>query len=443
MKLHLMKRILCLFLIAGLFTACASPNYPSNTASKNAPDPQLDTSSSEINTIQPEEAQWENQLEGAFTSSEEALPENAPVTENTDVPTGIDSLLQQMTLRQKVGQLFIVRPDALDLEQTQAQIDDTNTAGMTEVTDAMLDTLKDYPVGGIVMFSKNILSPEQITAFNESLQVASDIPLFLSVDEEGGAVARLANHAAFDLPEYESAAAVGSTNDPSEAQAMGSTIGMYLQEYGFNMDFAPDADVNTNPDNPVIGTRAFSSDAKIAAQMAGAMAEGLRQQGIIPVFKHFPGHGDTAEDSHTGIATTYKTEAEMKTCEWLPFEAAGSTDCIMVGHIATPSISNDLTPATMSYTIVSDILKGEMGFQGLVITDSLSMGAIIQEYTPGEAALGALQAGCDILLMPNDLQEAFTAVVTAVEDGSLSEQRLDESVRHILAFKQSHGILPD
>lgn len=351
-------------------------------------------------------------------------------------PASVDALLQTMTLRQKVGQLFIVCPEALSVSKAQE-------TGVTVLTESMKETLGTYPVGGIIMFSANIVSPSQITDFNKALQEASKIPLFLVVDEEGGRVARLANHPAFDLPKYRSAAAVGASGDAADALEMGSTIGAYLRRYGFNMDFAPDADVNTNPDNPVIGTRAFSSDAKIAAKMAGAMAEGLRKQGIISTFKHFPGHGDTAEDSHKGIAVSYKTEAEMKACEWLPFAEAGSGDCIMVGHIAVPDINQDLTPATMSRAIVQKILKEQLGFRGLVITDSLSMKAITDAYTPGEAALGALRAGCDILLMPDDLQEAFDAVVSAVENGTFPERQLDETVRRILKFKQEHGLLND
>lgn len=360
-------------------------------------------------------------------------------TEETSGQT-VDSLLARMTLREKVGQLFMVRPDALDLTLGQNQIEASDAEGVTVLTENMAETLKDYPVGGVVMFGKNIKSPEQITAFNESLQEASDIPLFIAVDEEGGLVARLANNPAFDLPKYTSAADAASGGDPAAVLEMGSTIGGYLQMYGFNMDFAPDADVNTNPDNPVIGTRAFSSDAETAAQMASAMADGLRQQGIIAVFKHFPGHGDTAQDSHKGIAVSYKTKEQMETCEWLPFQEADSNDCIMVGHIAVPEITGDFTPATMSYTIVTDILKNQLGFQGLVITDSMEMQAVTDGYNPGEAALCAIGAGCDILLMPDGMQEAFDEVVTAVEDGRLSEQRLDESVRRILMFKQKHGL---
>lgn len=453
-KRNLLLSTVCMLLAAGLLAGCAFLNIASNDTPENKTEsisvqPESDeTEKTSVFQSETDPEPTQQEPDETVQQPETKTPETQPrttleteQTENSDTADSIEILLQQMTLRQKVGQLFIVRPDALDPEQIQEQIDDSKAAGVTELTDSMKAMLEEYPVGGIAMFSKNIVSPEQITAFNTSLQSTGTIPMFLSVDEEGGSVSRLANHAAFDLPTYESAAAVGSIGDASAAQSMGSTIGAYLKEYGFNMDFAPDADVNTNPNNPVIGKRAFSSDAGIAAQMASAMAEGLRQQGIIPVFKHFPGHGDTAQDSHTGIAISNKTAEEMRSCEWLPFEAAGSGDCIMVGHIAVPNINGELTPATMSDEIVESILKDNLGFQGLVITDSLSMGAITEQYSPAEAALGALQAGCDILLMPNDLQEAFDAIVHAVENGSLSEQRLDESVRRILEYKQVYGIL--
>ena len=380
----------------------------------------------------------------APTETSQTLPQptqTETVPTETEAPDPLDALLAGMTLREKVGQLFIVRPDALDPAQPLAQVSDSNAAGVTSLTDALKDTLAEYPVGGIILFSKNITSPEQVTAFNAAFQAYSTIPMFLSVDEEGGAVARLANHSAFNLPTYKSAAAVGAGGDASAALEMGHTIGAYLKQYGFNMDFAPVADVNTNPSNPIIGTRAFSSDPETAAQMAGAMADGLNSQGIIAVFKHFPGHGDTAEDSHFGLAVSDKTEAEMRECEWIPFLEAGSGDFIMVGHIAVPEITGDMTPATLSDQVVTEILKERMDFRGLVITDALEMGAITEGYTSGETAVAALRAGCDILLMPQDLQEAFDAVMAAVEDGTLSQEWLDNTVRRILEFKQAHGIL--
>jgi beta-N-acetylhexosaminidase len=199
--------------------------------------------------------------------------------------------------------------------------------------------------------------------------------------------------------------------------------------------------VFTNPKNTVIGNRAFSSDPVIAAQMVAAMAQGLRDQGIIATFKHFPGHGDTAEDSHSGIAVNHKTIEQLLQCEWLPFMEATERDMIMVGHIAVPQITGDQTPATLSYTLVTEILKNQLGFDGLIVTDSLRMGAIHGVYQPGEAALLALEAGCHVLLMPSSLSAAFDAVVAAVEEGSFPLEKLDSIVCKVLEFKLSHGIL--
>lgn len=353
----------------------------------------------------------------------------------------IDSLLQKMTLKEKVGQLFIIRPESLDSSLTPEQVHDASSNGATSLSTSMKNVLRDYPVGGIVVFGKNILNPTQLRSFIETLQDTSEIPLFISIDEEGGTVARLANHSAFNLTKYESAAAIGESKNTSDAIAMGTTIGTYLQDYGFNMDFAPIADVNTNPDNPIIGNRAFSSDASVAAEMAKAMATGLKQKEIIPVFKHFPGHGDTAEDSHSGIAISNKTQSEMENCEWLPYKSLTSKDCVMVGHIATPKITGNLTPATMSYEIINDILRHQLGFEGVIISDSLAMGAVTDEYDSKEAAVKVFEAGCDILLMPENFTEAFDAIIEDVEDGTISEQRLDESVRRILTLKQGYGLL--
>ena len=350
-------------------------------------------------------------------------------------------LLQNMTLREKVGQLFLVRPDALDLSQTDEQIKDPSGIGVTELSDAMADTLAQYPVGGIILFGKNIAAPEQTAGFIRDLQAASALPLFAAVDEEGGLVARLANNPSFHVQQYESAAAVGESGDAAAALDMGATIGAYLRRYGFNLDFAPVADVNSNPKNTVIGTRAFSSNADVAARMAKAMADGLKQQQIIPTFKHFPGHGDTAEDSHAGIAVSYKTKADMEVCEWLPYQALTDRDCVMVGHIATPELTGDLTPASMSGEIVTGVLRQQLNFPGVVITDSLEMGAITQEYSAAEAAVRAIEAGCDILLCPDDLQAAFDAVLAAAENGTISGARIDESVSRILLLKQSYGLL--
>ena len=369
-----------------------------------------------------------------FAACAAAPAETAAAAAPTPTPAPVTA--DMLTLEQKVGQLFIVRPDALDLTLSQETINDAHADGVTAVTNDMRKALQQYPVGGICQFGKNIESPSQLARFNADLQAASATPLLIAVDEEGGLIARLANNDAFNLPRYASAAAVGASGDPADAREMGQTIGNYLKTYGFNMDFAPDADVNTNPDNPIIGERAFSSDAATAAQMAAAAADGLRENGILPTLKHFPGHGDTAEDSHTDLAVTYKTREELENCELLPFAADTGLHAVMVGHIAAPNVTGDMTPATLSPTLIGMIPDAE---NALIVTDSLAMDAITAAYTPGEAAVLAIQAGCDVLLMPNSLPEAYAAVLDAVQNGTISEARLDQSVNKILHYKEVYA----
>ncbi len=364
----------------------------------------------------------------------QATAAESQMTEMTESETETETEpADALTLEQKVGQLFIVRPDALDPSQESDQANDADEDGVTEVTDTMKEMLAKYPVGGVCQFGKNIIDPDQIIRFNQDLQSVSEIPMFIAVDEEGGLVARLANNDAFDLPKYESAAAVGASDDAADALEMGQTIGSYLKKYGFNLDFAPDADVNTNPDNPVIGTRAFSSDAQTAADMVGAAAGGLREEGILPTLKHFPGHGDTAEDSHTSLAVSYKSLEELQACEFLPFQADSGMHAVMMGHIAVPNVTGNDTPSSLSEEMVNMVPDKE---NTLIITDSLSMQAITDAHPSGEAAVMAFEAGCDILLMPSDLEAAYDAILKAVLDGTISEERLDNSVNKILYYKQ-------
>ncbi len=417
-----MKRLIILWILLLLLAGCGVSADAAPLPGDTAPDTQT------------------SELESPTVAEPEFTPPTTVETEPTPPPSAAELLLARMTLREKVGQLFIVRPDALDPSLPIPAVSDDGTPGIMQVTDVIRQSLQTYPVGGVVLFSKNIANPEQVTALNVALQDASGIPLFLAVDEEGGIVARLARCSGFSLPRYASAAAVGAQGSDA-AEEMGRTIGSYLFQYGFNMDFAPVADVNTNPANSVIGSRAFSPDPVQAALLARSMADGLAENGIIPVFKHFPGHGNTAEDSHVGLAVSHKTAEELWDCEFLPFLEAESQDCIMVGHIALPEVTGDSTPATLSPAVIRDLLKTQLGFQGLVITDSLEMGAIQNQYPGGQAAVMALQAGCDLILMPRDLGQAFEAVLSAVESGSLTQQQLDETVLRILRFKELHGIL--
>lgn len=356
-----------------------------------------------------------------------------PSAFSEEATDAVEAKLATMTLREKVGQLFWVRPETLDFSLNPEK---------KTLTQTMRQNLEQYPVGGIAVFKKNIQDENQLSSLIADFQSASKIPMIVAVDEEGGAVARLANHEAFSLPKYTSARDIGKTGDPEQARQMGRTIGGYLRFYGFNLDFAPVADVDSNPANPVIGRRAYSTDAQQTAQMVAAAVEGFHEAGMLCTVKHFPGHGDTGQDSHYGTATSYKTWEEIKAMEMLPFEAgiAAGADVVMTAHITTPNATTDGLPASLSYTMITERLRGELGFQGVIVTDALEMNAIKNHFTPAESAVAALRVGVDVLLMPSDLRAAFDGVVQAVEDGTLSEERLNESVRRILALKQKAGL---
>lgn len=346
--------------------------------------------------------------------------------------------IQSMTLREKVGQLFMIRPDALEGRFGPAELEDNSIIGTTQVSQEMQEKYAQYPCGGFALFRKNILSPSQLTAFTESLHSLGGIAPMLGIDEEGGRIARIANHPEdFNVTKFPSMGAIAWSGDESKAYEAGQTIGTYLTAYGLDIDFAPVADVNTNPKNTVIGDRAFGSDPTKAAGMVRQVVLGLHDGGAASCVKHFPGHGDTATDTHTGYAETLKTWEEISACEMIPFRAGieSGTDLVMTAHIAAPNVTGSDEPSTMSYTMLTEKLRGELGFQGLIITDALAMGAIREKYTSSQACVQCIQAGVDILLMPYDYYEAFDGMVRAVEEGVIPESRIDESVYRILSFK--------
>ena len=346
--------------------------------------------------------------------------------------------MQSMTLREKVGQLFMIRPDALEGRFGPAELEDNSIIGTTRVSEEMKRTYANYPCGGFALFRKNIISPSQLMGFTEALHALNSCAPMLGIDEEGGRIARIANHPAnFNVTKFPSMGAIAQSGDESQAFAAGKTIGAYLSAYGLDIDFAPVADVNTNPKNPVIGDRAFGDDPAVAAGMVKQVIAGLHESGAASCVKHFPGHGNTATDTHTGYAETLKTWDEISACEMIPFRAGieAGTDFVMTAHIAAPNVTGSDEPATMSHTLLTEKLRGELGFQGLIITDALSMGAIREKYSSSQACVQCILAGADILLMPYDYFEAFDGVVQAVENGVIPESRIDESVYRVLSFK--------
>ena len=357
---------------------------------------------------------------------------------NDDTPTvpptdEVEALLQKMTLREKVGQLFYVRLESLDPSIEWTTYDDLTRMNILKVTENMKRTNENYPVGGIILYAWNIDNETQLASIITDIRTLNGSPL-LCIDEEGGRVARIANNPNFNVKKYESMAAIGATGDPQNAYECGNTIGTYLKRYGFDIDFAPVADVNTNPENVIIGARAFSDDPAVAAPMVTNYLQGLKDAGITGCIKHFPGHGDTKADTHFGYASTQKTWEEMMNCEMVTFRAGIQWGCqlIMTAHIGAPNVTGSDVPSTMSPIILQDKLRGELGYQNIIITDGMEMGAITQQYT---SAVGSIKAGVDIVLGPRYFIEAFDAVMAAVNNGTISEERINQSVRRILKLK--------
>jgi len=359
--------------------------------------------------------------------------------DNPDVsPTDeVEEQLQKMTLREKVGQMFFVRLESLDPSIKWTTYDDLANIKITEVTMKMRSTNTNYPVGGIILYAWNIDNETQLSHIISQIRSMNGNPL-LCIDEEGGRVSRIANNPNFNVKKYESMAAIGATGDPQKAYECGNTIGTYLHRYGFDIDFAPVADVNTNPENVIIGPRAFSDDPAVAAPMVTSYLQGLKDAGVTGCIKHFPGHGDTKADTHYGYASTQKTWDEMRDCEMVTFRAGIQWGCqmIMTAHIGAPNVTGSDIPSTMSSIILQDKLRGELGYRNIIITDGMEMGAITQQYTSAEAAVGSIQAGVDIVLGPRYFTEAFDAVVAAVQAGTISEERINQSVRRILKLRK-------
>lgn len=345
----------------------------------------------------------------------------------------LEQYLQSMTLEEKVAQLFIILPESLI-----DGIDCVTAAG--DMTQKAFDKI---PVGGFIYLRENLQSEEQVKAMLSGIQTFSrnrlNLPAFLCVDEEGGPVARIGGSGRFDVPIIPNMAKIGETKDFDEAHDVGVRIGAYLSDLGFNLDFAPVADVLSNPDNQVVKERSFGEDPANVSAMALAVASGLQEQGILSVLKHFPGHGATAGDTHKGYAYTEKTIEELKACELIPFQDGiqAGIPFIMVGHFSLPHVTQEPIPASLSSTVITELLREEMGFEGIIITDAMNMGAVAQQYSSAESAVMALKAGNDMILMPGDFKAAYQGVLDAVDRGELTIERIDTSLRRILRVKMA------
>lgn len=357
------------------------------------------------------------------------LAPGASDAEGDPLDAEVSAVVDKLTLEQKVAQLFIVRPEAV-----------TGVGQVTAAGETTRAALADMPVAGICYFADNLLDADQTREMLSNTmsygREANGLPMFLCVDEEGGTVSRVGGNPGFGVDNVGDMCDVGATGDADQAYEVAKHIGTYLDYLGFNVDFAPDADIANNPDG-TMGRRSFGSTADVVAPMVAAQVRGFEDAGVLCAAKHFPGIGGALGDSHDTSIYSEKTLDEIRAEELRPFEAAIEEDVpfVMVGHLSMPNVTGDDDPATISSEIVTDLLRNELGYEGIIITDSMGMGAATEAVGVERVAVAALLAGVDIVLMPADLQAAYQGVLDALSSGELTEERVDESVRRIVRTK--------
>lgn len=336
--------------------------------------------------------------------------------------------VKEMTLDEKIGQMLIVGFDGYDVNENTKKL------------------IENHFIGGLILYDNNIKSPTQLLALINSLKTTNSknkAPLFISVDEEGGRVTRMPK----EFKKFPSNKLIGSVNNNDFSYGVGSIIGEELKSFGYNMDFAPVLDINSNRKNPVIGDRSFGSNEKIVSELGVQTMKGIQSQDVIPVVKHFPGHGDTSVDSHLGLPVVNNDIDRLKNFEFVPFKEAISNgaDVVMIGHILLPKIDPD-NPSSLSKMIISDILRKQLSFNGVVVTDDMTMGAIAKNYNIGDAAVKSVNAGSDVILIAHGYDtevSAINALKKAVEDKTISKERIDESVYRILKLKSKYNLNND
>lgn len=336
----------------------------------------------------------------------------------------IDDKINSMTLDEKIGQMII-----------------TGFNG-SEYNDDMDRLINEYKVGGVILFARNIEDSNQMIDLTRVLQENNNnLPLFISIDEEGGRVSRLPD----DVEKFPSAFTIGLINNQQTAYENGKEIGYTLKRLGINLDYAPVLDIYSNENNTVIGDRAFSKEESIVSTMGIATMEGIEDADIIPVVKHFPGHGDTEVDSHYGLPIVYKTLEELLNFEFIPFVKAIESGCdvIMVSHIILNEVDSS-NPASLSKIVISDLLRKDLEFDKVVITDDMSMGAITSIMSIEEACIKSIEAGCDILLLGNayeEIEQVINSIKLKLYNGEISEEQINKSVKRILELKKKYNMM--
>ncbi|MCY8681638.1 glycoside hydrolase family 3 protein [Bacillus haynesii] len=365
----------------------------------------------------------------------------------------LKQMVSGMSLEEKIGQMLM--PDFRNWKKKG----ESSAKGLTEMNDEVAGIIQKYRLGGVILFAENVTGTEQTVRLTDGLQKASpDIPLFITIDQEGGIVTRL--ESGTNLPGN---MAVGASSSSKNAFRSGKIIGKELVSLGINVNFSPVLDVNNNPDNPVIGVRSFSSKPELTSKLGIQMMKGLQDEQMIATAKHFPGHGDTAVDSHYGLPLVPHDEKRLRSVELAPFQKAiaAGIDMIMTAHVQFPAFDDTtykskkdgediMVPATLSKKVMTDLLRKDLGFKGVVVTDALNMNAVSDNFGQEEAVVMAVKAGVDIALMPaqvtsleteKNLARVFEALLTAVKKGEIPIEQIDQSVERILRLKINRGII--
>ena len=368
------------------------------------------------------------------TADIEEIPEKKEISKEEKIEFQVETLLSEMSVDEKIGQLFMI-----------AVRNSYDGKRMLHADDYMKSVIERYKPGGIIFFTINFDTPQQTRDLIRGTQLLSGIPLFTAVDEEGGVVARLGNSERMSVTLLPPAAVIGRTGKTEYAAMASKVISRELKALGFNMNMAPVADVNTNSLNPVIGSRTYSDNPEQAGHMVAAVTEAMAEEEMISVLKHFPGHGDTSSDTHKGDVILNHDIQRLEKIEFIPFIMGieAGADVIMTAHIKVPRVSGSDMPATMSPVILQEILRGELGFQGIIITDAMDMGAVKNYWSSSEAAVNALIAGVDIILIPADIQDAIDGIKEALNTGVINIERIDDSIRRILRVKIKRNIISD
>lgn len=348
--------------------------------------------------------------------------------------------IKKMSLEEKVGQMLM--PDFRNWEGKN----------VTKMLPEIEKIVKDYHLGGVILFRENVVTTEQTTQLvHDYQQAAEKYGLLMTIDQEGGIVTRL--QSGTDMPGN---MALGATRSPEISYNVGKAIGEELNSLGINMNFAPVMDVNNNPDNPVIGVRSFGEDPALVADMGVAYTQGLHAAGVAGAAKHFPGHGDTAVDSHLGLPEVPHDKERLMEVELYPFQKGmeAGVDAIMTAHVTFPKIDNTKAiskktgeeialPATLSHKVLTELMREEMGYEGIITTDAMNMGAIVEHFGPVDAAIRAVKAGTDIVLMPVGLSEVRSGLLEAIDSGEISVDRIEASVERILSLKIKRGVIKE